>query len=200
MTTSVRSIGLALVLGLVVGALTGAGAVLARGPLSVAPQPGKLAIGTTATNLRVPVDGAGVNVGTGGAAGTGAGGVGSAVAYPFPGYPGSAGLAPDHTIVVTGVGQANLAADGSGRNKATETALKAALADAKAQADLIASTLAVSITGVLSVSSSVGDYGPIYAMKAIGGPATPGAPLPAPVDGVALLQLSVSVTVAYSIG
>ena len=126
MTTSVRSIGLALVLGLVVGALTGAGAVLARGPLSVAPQPGKLAIGTTATNLRVPVDGAGVNVGTGGAAGTGAGGVGSAVAYPFPGYPGSAGLAPDHTIVVTGVGQANLAADGSGRNKATETALKAA--------------------------------------------------------------------------
>ena len=37
-------------------------------------------------------------------------------------------------------------------------------------------------------------------MKAIGGPATPGAPLPAPVGGVALLQLSVSVTVAYSIG
>jgi hypothetical protein len=197
MTTSRRSIGLALVLGLIVGALVGAGAVLARGPVTVTP-PVTLTSPTGTATIGGPAVGTGSAVAAGPAIGIGA--TGSAIAYPYPGYPGSPGLAPDHTIVVTGVGQASLAADGAGRATATKTALTAALADAKAQADHIASTLGVSIT-VLSVSSSVSDYGQIYAVPMMGGGSTaPGAPVPAPTDGVSLPQLSVAVTVAYSIG
>jgi hypothetical protein len=197
MTTSRRSIGLALVLGLIVGALVGAGAVLARGPVAVTP-PVTLTSPTGTAILGAPAAGTGSAVAAGPAIGTAA--PGSAIAYPYPGYPGSPGLAPDHTIVVTGVGQASLAADGSGRAMATKTALTAALADAKAEADHIASTLGVSITGVLSVSSSVSDYGQIYAVPMLGGGSTaPGAPVPAP-NGGSLPQISVAVTIAYSIG
>jgi hypothetical protein len=197
MTSSRRSIGLALVLGLLVGALAGADAVLARGPATQTPAVTR-ASGSGGTTLGAPAGGSGVTVAVGPATGTAASG--SAIAYPYRGYPGSPGVAPDHTIVVTGAGQASLAADGSGRAAATKTALTAALADAKAQADVIASTLGVSITGVLSVSSSVGDYGPIYAVPMMGGSSGPGAPVPAPTDGVSPPQVSVSVTVAYSIG
>lgn len=198
MTTSRRSIGLALVLGLLVGALAGGGAVLARGS-AVVTTPLAPAAPTGSTSLGAPVLSSGASVAAGPATGTASSG--TAIAYPYPGYPSSPGLAPDHTIVVTGVGQASLAADGSGRAAATKTAIAAALADAKAQADLIASTLSVSITGVLSVSSSVSDYGPIpYAVMGTGGAIPPGAPVPAPTDGVSLPQLSVAVTVAYSIG
>jgi Protein of unknown function (DUF541) len=197
MTTSRRSIGLALVVGLLAGALAGGGAVLARGPVA-ATTPLASAAPTGSTSLGAPAVGSGADVTARGVAAAPA--TGSAIAYPYPGYPGSPGLAPDHTIVVTGVGQANLAADGSGRAAATKTALTAALADAKAQADLIASTLSVSITGVLSVSSSVSDYGQIYAVPMMGGSTAPGAPVPAPTVGVSLPQLSASVTVAYAIG
>jgi hypothetical protein len=153
---------------------------------------------TGLSTLGAPSVASGAGVAAGPA--TGIASTGTAIAYPYPGYPGSPGLAPDHTIVVTGVGQANLAADGSGRATATKAALTAAVADAKAQADLVASTLSVSITGVLSVSSSVSDYGQIYAVPMMGGSTAPGAPVPAPTNGVSLPQLSVTVTVAYSIG
>jgi hypothetical protein len=197
MTTSRRSIGLALVLGLLVGALAGGGAVLAQGAAGVR-QPIGLASPTDSATLSGPTIGAGAGVATGPAIGRAASG--SAIAYPYPGYPGSPGLAPDHTIVVTGVGQADLAPDGSGRAAATKTALKAALADARAQADLIASTLSVSITGVLSASSSVSDYGQIYPLRMLGGSTAPGAPVLAPTIGGSAPQLGVAVTVAYSIG
>jgi Protein of unknown function (DUF541) len=204
MTSSRRSIGLALVLGLLVGALAGAGAVLARGPATQTPAVTR-ASGSGGTTLGAPAGGSGVTVAVGPATvavgpATGTAASSSAIAYPYRGYPGSPGVAPDHTIVVTGAGQASFAADGSGRAAATKTALTVALADAKAQADVIASTLSVSITGVLSVSSSVGDYGPIYAVPMMGGSSGPGAPVPAPTDGVSPPQVSVSVTVAYSIG
>jgi len=193
LSRSRRTIALALALGLAIGALAGAGAVLARGTAVVIRPafPAAPAGGPTTGSQRGAPSGA-----------TGTAPSGSGIAYPiYPGYPGSPGLAPDHTIVVTGVGQADLAADGSGRTAATKVALAAALADAKAQADLIASTLGVSITGVLSVSSSVGDYGPIpYAVMGAGGATPPGAPVPAPTDQVSLPQLAVSVTVAYAIG
>ena len=64
-------------------------------------------------------------------------------------------MAPDHTIVVTGVGQADIASDGSDQAAAQKTALAAALADAKTQADTIAADTGLTISGVLSVSASV---------------------------------------------
>jgi Protein of unknown function (DUF541) len=202
MATSRRSLGVGLLLGLVVGALAaggaalaGGGAVLARGPVAAATTPAAAIYPTGLSMVGAPSVGSGAGVAAGPA--TGIASTGTAIAYPYPGSP---GLAPDHTIVVTGVGQANLAADGSGRATATKAALTAAVADAKAQADLVASTLSVSITGVLSVSSSVSDYGQIYAVPMMGGSTAPGAPVPAPTNGVSLPQLSVTVTVAYSIG
>lgn len=197
MTTSRRSLGLALVFGLLIGALAGGGAVLARGS-AVVTTPLMTAVPTDSTSLGAPAVGSGASAASGPATGTSASG--TAIAYPYPGYPGSSGLAPDHTIVVTGVGQASLAAVGSGRAAALKTALAMALADAKAQAEVIASTLGVSITGVLSASSSVSDYGSIYPVPMMGGATTPNAPLASPADGVALPQLSVAVTIAYSIG
>jgi hypothetical protein len=193
MTTSRRSIGFALVFGLIVGALAGGGVVLARGNAAVTPQI-TLPAPTGPTSVGAPTAGSGVDSGPGALTGT----AGSAIAYPYPGYPGSPGVAPDHTIVVTGVGQADLAADGSGRSDAIKKALAAALADAKAQADFTAQTVGVSITGVLSVSTTVQDYGPIYPPVPMEGTTAPGSPAPT-TDGVALPQLSVAVTVAYSI-
>jgi hypothetical protein len=127
---------------------------------------------------------------------------GTGVAYPYPTYPGTPGLAPDHTIVVTGFGQAPLAADMSNRATAQQTALKAALADAKAQADQVAHATAVTIQGVLSVavSTTPSFVGPV---PLAGGarPAAPngsgGTPVPAQPNTP---QLVVTVTVAYRIG
>ena len=98
-----------------------------------------------------------------GIAGTGIAAAGPAIAYPYPGYPATPGLAPDHTIVVTGFGHAPMAADGSDREAAQQIALKASLADAKAQADIVAHATGVTIQGVLSVavSSSPGYFGPV---------------------------------------
>ncbi|HYK95628.1 MAG TPA: SIMPL domain-containing protein [Candidatus Dormibacteraeota bacterium] len=139
--------------------------------------------------------GSGSDAGVGAVSGT----AGTAIAYPYPGYPGSPGVAPDHTIVVTGVGQADLGADGSGRAAAVKKALAAALADAKGQADLTAQTVGVTIIGVLSVSTSVQDYGPIFPPVPMEGTTKPNAPVATPSDRVSLPQLSVAVTVAYSI-
>lgn len=131
----------------------------------------------------------------------------SSIAYPYPIYPGSPGLAPDHTIVVIGIGRADLEADLSDHASAQRSALVAALADAKAQADAVAQAVGVNIIGVLSVSVSSGES---YAVPMAAGAAgsAPGAPeggtttvppAPMPVDP-AMPQLTISVTVAYRIG
>ena len=61
--------------------------------------------------------------------------------------------------------QAELKSDGSNRAAAQKTALQAALSDIEAQAEVIASATGLSISGVLSVSASVSNYGPVpYAL------------------------------------
>jgi Protein of unknown function (DUF541) len=132
---------------------------------------------------------------------------GTAIAYPY--YGGSPGIAPDHTIVVTGVGQTDLRSDGSDRTAAQKSALTAALADAKAQADVIASDTGLTISGVLSVSASVS---PGYGIMPMTGAVTPPCvvAVPAPGKGTTTLPqpvcpptyqqtLSASVTVEYSV-
>jgi hypothetical protein len=149
----------------------------------------------------------------GGAATTGTaisgGGTGSnaAIAYPYPGYLGTSGVAADHTIVVSGVGQAPIKADGSNRTTALRTALVAALADAKAQADLVAQATGVTIHGVLSVNVASGQtYAYPLAAGVEGsapGSGSGGATVPPPAPAViqpAAPQFEVSVTVAYQIG
>jgi hypothetical protein len=148
--------------------------------------------------------------GVGASSGGGVGGSGSAsIAYPYPVYPGAPGIAPDHTIVVVGTGEAAVKADRSERASARRSALAAALADAKAQADVVARAAGVTITGVLSVSVSSGES--YYAIPMVtgsagsapgatqGGPTTEVPPAVMPVDP-GLAQLTVSVTVAYRIG
>jgi hypothetical protein len=151
---------------------------------------------------------AGSTTGTAGTATSGGGTASNAaIAYPYPGYPGTAGVAADHTIVVTGVGEAAIKADGSNRTSAQRTGLAAALADAKAQADLVAQATGVTIKGVLSVSVTSGQ---MYAYPLAAGVegsapgAAPGSttvtpPAPAIAQPVAP-QFEVSVTVAYQIG
>jgi uncharacterized protein YggE len=137
-----------------------------------------------------------------------------AIAYPY--FAGSPGIAPDHTIVVTGAGQTDMQSDGSDRAAAQKTALAAALADAKTQADTIASDTGLTISGVLSVSASVSpSYGIEPIARAASGsstvvcPAIPpqasGAVIPEPVcppvpQPVYQQTISVSVTVEYSVG
>jgi len=111
---------------------------------------------------------------------------GTAIAYPY--YGGSPGIAPDHTIVVTGVGQA----------------------------DAIAADTGLTISGVLSVSASVSpSYGiaPMVTNGAVTPPcvvAVPGSgpmatgqstlPQPVCLQPVYQQTLSVSVTVEYRVG
>ena len=137
---------------------------------------------------------------------------GTAIAYPY--FAGSPGVAPDHTIVVSGVGQADLKSDGSDRAAAQKSAIAAALADARAQADAIAADTGLSISGVGSVSASVS---PGYGVMplAANGAGTSSCIVPLPENGplasgkTVLPQLvcpptyqpslSVSVTVEYSV-
>jgi uncharacterized protein YggE len=131
----------------------------------------------------------------------------AAIAYPYPGYMGTSGVAADHTIVVTGIGDGAIKADGSNRTSAQRTALAAALADAKAQADLVAQATGVTIHGVLSVSVASGQtyaYPLAAGVEGSAPGATPGGttitpPEPARVQPVGP-QLEVSVTIAYQIG
>lgn len=186
MSTSRRFVGLGIVIGLAVGLLAGSGAVLAQSPGA-----------STGAAVAPTVPGSGVTIGPAATAGSGSTGSGVAIAYPYPIYAGSPGIAPDHTIVVTGVGQADVASD---RATAQRSALAAALADAKAQATVIAGTVGVSITGVVSVSASVGPFEPMP-MAGGGTVQAPGqlAPVPAPLPPVWPSQLSVAVTVVYGI-
>jgi hypothetical protein len=146
-------------------------------------------------------------VGTTGTVTSGGGVSTAAIAYPYPGYPGASGVAADHTIVVTGAGDAAIKADGSNRASAQRTALAAALADAKAQADLVAQATGVTIKAVLSVSVANGQMY-VYPMPAGAEGSAPGAapdgttiapPAPGVVQPVAP-RLEVSVTIAYQIG
>jgi hypothetical protein len=190
---------------LVFGLVIGAGAVLASGastpskapspaPSAVTGVPSALVPSTTdTTSVGGMATGTGTTVGS-----TGPAVAGAAIAYPY--YGGTPGIAPDHTIVVTGVGQADMKSDGSNRAAAQKTALAAALADAKAQADVIASATGLSISGVLSVNASVSPYGVVMPMVATPDSA-PNAPVPAPGKTVVSPEvLGVSVTVAYRVG
>jgi hypothetical protein len=209
MSSAPRYLGLGITLGLAAGLLVG---------VSLLP-PGRA---TAASPSAVPA--AGVNGAAAGATGAApavtAGGTtvvaqaGSAIAYPY--FAGAPGIAPDHTIVVTGVGQADMASDGSDRAAAEQRALDAALADAKGQATAIAAVTGLSISGVLSVSATVA---PVYAPLPMAGSASGGAaatPVPAlrgaTGSGVPVITLpqpvappiypqtlSVSVTVEYGV-
>ncbi|MGO9180231.1 MAG: SIMPL domain-containing protein [Candidatus Limnocylindrales bacterium] len=218
MSTTSRFLGLGVVLGLAVGLVAGVGLI----------QPGRATATTPSAAPRIVSSGGAAiaptitTVTSGGTTTATVASSGPATAL-YPNFAGTPGLAPDHTIVVTGVGQANMQSDGSDQAAAQKSALAAALADAKTQATEIASATGLSISGVLSVSASVSpDYGvePMVAKgsssgSASGGPAciiaVPGSgpsaaagtvvPLPAcPIQPVYQQTLSVSVTVEYGVG
>ncbi len=205
MSTASRFLGVGVVLGLAAGLLVGVGLNQPGRAAAAAPSaaPGSASSGVaTGAPDAVPV------ITTGGGTVSSSG---TAIAYPY--FGGSPGVAPDHTIVVTGVGQADLQSDGSNQAAAQKTALAAALADAKTQADAIASDTGLSISGVLSVSASVSPgYGVMPMTGAVTPPcvvAVPGSgplataktTLPQPVCPPTYQQtLSVSVTVEYRVG
>jgi hypothetical protein len=155
-------------------------------------QPGRAAAAAPSGGPSVPSDG-GVAVAPGVPAATTAQ-AGSTIAYPF--FGGSPGIAPDHTIVVTGVGQVDMASDGADRATAQKSALIAALADAKAQADVIASATKLSISTVLSVSASVSPFYGVMPMMGAAGGSSPAQPVPPMAPQPAYPQtIGVSVTV-----
>jgi hypothetical protein len=131
------------------------------------------------------------------------GGTGSAIAYPYPIFGGTPGVAPDHSILVTGTSQSPMKADRSNAAAAERTALGAALDEAKKRADEVAAATGVTIQGVLSVSVSVGQ-GWIAPMgiESPGAttvpPAAGSAPAPAPATPNTV-EMGVTVTVAYQI-
>jgi hypothetical protein len=193
MSTKSRFLGMGIVIGLLVGSLVGIGLT----------QPGRATATSPSAAPNTPSGG--VIVGAPGAlpaittGGTTVSASGSAIAYPY--FGGSPGIAPDHTIVVTGVGQADLASDGSDRATAQKSALLAALADAQAQADAIAAATKLSISGVLSVSASVSPSYGVMPMTGSASGSAPGQPVPPMVPQPAYPQtLSVSVTVEYHVG
>ena len=195
MSSAPRFVGIGAVLGLAAGLLLGV----------VLTQPGHAAATTPSMAPTAAPSGAAVGlpaalppVTTGGPSGTTVVSSGAAIAYPY--FAGSPGIAPDHTIVVTGVGQADMNTDGANRAAAQKGALSAALADAKAQAEAIAAATGLSISGVLSVSASVSPfYGVVPLAGSVNGSA-PGQPVPPTVPEPAYPQtLNVSVTVAHRV-
>ena len=138
----------------------------------------------------------------------GSGSANMAIAYPYPGLGGSAGLAPDHELVVSGTGWATVKIDLSDRAAAERSALAAALADAKQQAQAAAADAGVTLGGVVSMSVSVGG-GYALPMGVIEAPDTApsggGTTSVPPVPGATgpsnptTEQLEVTVTVAYTI-
>lgn len=138
-----------------------------------------------------------------------ASGSNTAIAYPYPIFGGTPGLAPDHELVVSGSGTATMKADGSDRASAQRTALAAAVADARNQAQAAAGDAGVTLGGVVSMSVSVGGgYVGVMPMGASGAPDTvpsSGGTVIPPAAGVTvpstptIEQLVVTVTVAYSI-
>ena len=174
MSTSSRVLAVGAALGLAGGLLLGLGLT----------QPGRAAAATPSAAPNAPSSGAVIGapgalppITTGGSTGAASG---TAIAYPY--FGGTPGLAPDHTIVVTGVGQADLQPDGSDRASAQKSAIADALADAKSQADAIAADTGLSISGVLSVSASVSPGYGIMPMMASGA-GMPSCPVPVPEGG-----------------
>src|SRR5690349_14863881 len=97
---------IALVVGLAAGA---AGALAAEPTASAVPPVAAPSGGVGAPSGSVPstVDTApAIGATTGSGVSGGAASAGSAIAYPY--FGGTPGIAPDHTIVVTGVGQADV--------------------------------------------------------------------------------------------
>jgi hypothetical protein len=182
-------------------------------PASPTGSSGVVAAGAPAVDLGVPIaQPAPAGVSSGGASGSAGANVGAnmAIAYPYPGLGETAGLAPDHELVVSGTGWATVKVDLSNRASAQRSALAAALADAREQAQAAASDAGVTLGGVVSLSVSVGGgyavpMGVIEApdtapSSGAGGttsvPPVPGGPaLAAPTTE----QLEVTVTVAYTI-
>jgi hypothetical protein len=205
MSSSSRFLAVGATLGLAAGLLLGLGLT----------QPGRAAAATPSAAPNAPSSSAVIGapgalppITTGGTTGAASG---IAIAYPY--FGGTPGLAPDHTIVVTGVGQADLQSDSSDRAAAQKSAIADALADAKAQADAIAAATGLSISGVLSVSASVSPGYGIMPMMANGagvsscppvpqsGPSTEKPVPPEPVCPLAYQpSLSASVTVEYQVG
>ena len=201
MSTPSRFLGIGVALGLGAGLLGGVGlsqpgrATAATPSAAPSVPPTAIAIGAPAAVPGITTDGGTVTSS------------GTSIAYPY--YGGSQGVAPDHTIVVTGTGQTNLKSDGTNQAAAQQSALTSALADAKVQADVIASATGLTIGGVLSVSASVS---PSYGVMPMNGAVTQTcvAPMPAtgsekavppqPVCPPTYQQtLSASVTVEYSV-
>jgi hypothetical protein len=203
---SIRSqfLGVGVALGLAAGLLVGVGLT----------QPSRAAAATPSTAPITSAGGAvsvapGVGTTTITRGGTTVAQAAAAIAYPY--YGGSPGIAPDHSIVVTGVGQADIASDGSDMAAAQKIALTAALADAKAQADIVASDTGLTISAVLSVSASVSPGSGVMPPVANGaGTPTCVVPMPATGSGKTILPqpvcpptyqqtVSASVTVEYSV-
>ena len=210
-----RGLLLAAALAVTVGACTGAARPAPSGPVAGSHQDSPILPTGTSTGDAggVAIAPAPAGQGTSGGAmvgpgvaggGSGTANAGSSIAYPYPIYGGSPGVAPDHSILVTGTGQADLRNDGSNRAAAERTALAAAVADARARANQVAAATGVSIQGVLSVSVSVGQtwISPL-GLESSGGkavaPTEPTGPQPAP-PVAATPQLQVTVTIAYTIG
>ena len=202
MSTASRFLGVGVALGLAAGLLVGVGLTGPGRAAAAAPSAAPSMSSGGAVGVAPGVGTTTVTTGGGTVASSGA-----AIAYPY--FAGSSGVAPDHTIVVTGVGQADLQSDGSNQAAAQKTALAAALGDAKAQADVIASDTGLTISGVLSVSASVS---PGYGIMPMTGAVMPPCvePVPAPGSGTTTLPqpvcpptyqqtLSASVTVEYSV-
>lgn len=193
MSSAPRILSVGIVLGLAAGLLVGVGVT----------GPGRATAPTPSASPNAPAVGP-VVVAPGAlppttSGATGVASSGTAIAYPY--FGGAPGIAADHTIVVTGQGQADLKADGSNRATAQRSALAAALADARAQADAIATETHLTIGGVLSVSASVfPSFGVVPMMKSTTGSAT-GQPVPPQVapEPASPSILSVSVTVAYQV-
>jgi hypothetical protein len=109
-----------------------------------------------------------------------------------PGY-GTLGLAPEGTILAEGTGTADVKVDGSDRAAALKQATDSALADARSQAQVVATSMGVTLKDIYSLSVTSSDN---YAY------ATPDCLVPpiAPEPGQSNVAGAVSTTQAGSPG
>jgi hypothetical protein len=170
-----------------------------------APSSGSAEVGAPAI-AAVP-GGLTTSVGSASSGSSGSASSNMAIAYPYPGLGGSAGLAPDHELVVSGTGWTTVKVDLSNRASAQRSALGDALADAKTQAQAAASDAGVTLGGVVSMSVSVNsNYAlPMGMAEPPTGPSTGGGAAVPPATAGSLPGapttelLEVTVTVAYTI-
>jgi hypothetical protein len=129
--------------GSVFGVLVAVAVAACTGQAVAADPPATLSTATAScfvnqTGPAAPVPACSAPVAVPAQAGSGSGTASTGVAYVYPYYVGSAGVAPDHSILVTGSGTAELKADDSNHAADEHAALLAAVADAKARADAVA--------------------------------------------------------------